>query len=146
MRRSKNISLYLTCSLFLTSCERQAKTYHAALDCKEDYSMIICDTAYTKAVIKDCNKTPTTIEQCQQQYEQCEMWRSGYAPLMKGFAVSLPDDGYPVYEQKSKKRWWGGRSWWSGRSSWDGSSWGGSWWGAKPRSGGFGKHGFSFGG
>ncbi|WP_323738546.1 hypothetical protein [Candidatus Trichorickettsia mobilis] len=96
--------------------------------------MIICDTAYTKAVNKDYDKIPTTVEQCQQQYEQCEMWLNGYAPVMKGFTVSLPDDGYPVYEQKSKRRWWSG------------GGWGGSWWGAKPRSGGFGKHGFSFGG
>ncbi len=144
MRRSKNISLYLVCSIFLTSCDKQA--YHGVLDCKEDYNMIICDTAYAKAVNKDYDKTPTTLEQCQQQYEQCEMWLDGYAPSMKGFTVSLPDDGYPVYEQKSQRSWWGRSSWWgSNRSSWW-SSGGSSWWGTKPRSGGFGKHGFSFGG
>ena len=135
MRRSKNISLYIVCSIFLTSCDKQpGKPYVGIQNCEEDYPIVLCNLAYDKALEKDHKKTSTTLDQCQQQYNQCDTWHDGYAPIMKGFTVHLPDEGYPVYEQKSKISWWGRALQYL------------SWWGEKPRAGGFGQHGHSFGG
>ena len=89
--------------LCLTSCnESSDKAYKNLEDCEKDYTPEVCSSAYASALKQDNSKTSRTLDGCKSQYNQCVMWGDGYAPMIAGFIVQLPDDGYPIYEKSQK--------------------------------------------
>jgi uncharacterized protein YgiB involved in biofilm formation len=132
MKRSQRISLYLISSAVLVSCDdKPSSTYQDVKSCSNTLPESVCHSAYAKAKKKDESKSAKPLDECNRLYYRCEPWKSGYAPIMQGFTVHLPDNGEPYYEKKSTSRRRG--------HIWND-------WGSKLRFGGFGNHGSGFGG
>jgi uncharacterized protein YgiB involved in biofilm formation len=151
MKRTKTITLCLISNVVLVSCEdNKEPVYKNIEDCQKKLSLNVCQRAYDKALLKDKTKTSMTQHECERQYKQCVVYAKGYAPVMDGFLVCIPEakvlneddllsdtliDGKPHYALQHKAT----------PSRWSPSGLG-SLFGSKPRSGGFGNSGCQFGG
>lgn len=99
MKKTSQFSLFLASSVILSSCDQKdSNTYQGIERCEKKYSKNICQKAYLTAQEKDKLKEPMPLKKCENLYRKCAEWKSGYAPVMRGFIVHLSDDGIPYYE------------------------------------------------